>query len=75
MSKYYVQLTNSVATTVCELSGEVISVNLILIPKMEMDLLGSTYINGDFLKPTKDEEGNIIETKKFNLETGEWELI
>lgn len=24
---------------------------------------------------TYDEEGNVIETKKFNLETGEWELI
>lgn len=39
------------------------------------DDLSTKKLIGNETIEIKDEEGNVTETKKFNLETGEWELI
>lgn len=60
---------------VSQLAGEVEAPNLILLDKMYYDLLGSVYIEGNFIKYERDEEGLILKTEKFNLQTGEYEVV
>jgi hypothetical protein len=63
---YYAQLNSqNIVLAVTETSGEINAANMVLINSFDASLLGSTYVNGGFVKPPAPPEIRHITVGSF----------